>query len=244
MRKEEKETKPDELVEDLQAEHLRLQRQFRLLEDDRRVYREETEYSLRKQRETIRNLKIEHEELAKEDKLAGSVKNQTFDARNTETLRGLLDEEDSARKAFLEQSSRLNMVNTEIKRLQKKMETQRNAMGGCKESERRCKAIIKLISVMENRLNKGNIKFNTALAENHKMRQEIDHINVQRKRFEDLHKKLSKMFRSGKESKDYLLGSATSLFNKLVLPLREVLRDLLFFFFIFLTSLVSYQWQT
>ena len=214
MPKAESKGKPDEAIEDIQAELLRLQRQFRLLEDDRRAYRQEAEYWLRKQKETIHNLNLEHDELAKEHKLAASIKNQNCDAENTEKLRDFLAEEKLAKCALEDMDSKLDQVNREIKDMSNETDQLRQSMGGCKESESRCKAMKKLNRVMENRLNEANIKFNTALAGNSEMRQEIDHINIQRNRFESLHKKLTKMFQTGKEEKDFLIESSTALFNR------------------------------
>ena len=215
MRKEESKPKQDEqTIDDLQAELIRLQRCFRLLEDDRRSYRQESEYQLRKQNETIRNLKLEHEELAKESKLADSIKNQNADTENKQILRQLLDEEDKVNAELIEENEKLNAVSSEIKALLGKTDILHKNMGGCKESERKCKAMIKLISVMENRLNAANIKFNVALSQNSEMRQEIDHINKQKNRFKDLHTKLTKMFPTGKEEKEFLIENSTVLFNR------------------------------
>ena len=200
-------------TEDLQAELLRLQRQFRLLEDDRRAYREETEYALQKQRETIKVLNEEHGELAKDNKLAGGTKVQNFDAENTQTLKKLLEEERLTKLAFNEHKVKLENVNHHIEDLLQLSDVQRMQMGGCKESERTTKEMNKMIMVMENRLNEANKKFNAALAENNKMRQEIDDINIQRRKFEDLHRKLTTMFKDKNGERDFLIETATCLFN-------------------------------
>lgn len=212
MRKDDSNVSSD-TSEDLQAELLRLQRQFRLLEDDRRAYKEETEYLLQKQRETIKVLNEEHNELAKDNKLAGGTKVQNFDAENTQKLKYLLAEESDVNLEFSERKRDLESVNDKIKDMLDTSDVQRKYMGGCKESERKTKEMNKMIMVMENRLNEANKKFNIALAENNKMRQEIDHIDIQRKKFEDLHKKLTKMFKEKKKEKDFLIETSTSLFN-------------------------------
>lgn len=214
MHKTESKPKSDESLEELQAELVRLQRQFRLLEDDRRAYKDETEYMLKKQQDTIKSLNAEHEELMKEARLAGSVKNQKFDRKNISTLRDLLNEEDKVKEDFQIQNNKLKHVDRKISDLNSTMETFRKNMGGCQASESRCKAMIKLNRVMENRLNEGNIKFNIALAKNVDMRVEINHINEQRKRFAELQNKLTKILQAGKEEKDLLIEKSTLLFNR------------------------------
>jgi len=212
MRKEESNVSQD-TTEDLKAEYIRLQRQFRLLQDDRNTFREETEYLLKKQRETINVLNEEHCELAKDNKLAGGTKVKNVDKENTQMLKNLLEDEKLTKVTFGEKRQKLENVNREIKGLLSTSDVQRQHMGGCKESERKTKEMNKMIMVMENRLNEGNKKFNISLAENNKMRQEIDHIHIQRRKFEDLHKKLTSMFRAKKKEKDYLIETATTLFN-------------------------------
>ena len=152
--------RPDESAEEQQAELIKLQRQFRLLEDDRRAYREEAEHILKKQKDTIANLTLEHEELEKDNKLAGSQRNQTSDAGNTSKLHSLLHEEELTAKDTVEENERLRIVEKKIGNMRKKVDSLRSEMGGVKESERRCKMMQKLNRVMENRLNKVCLKHN------------------------------------------------------------------------------------
>ena len=207
------EEKPmDESLDDLQAELLRLQRQFSLLEEDRRAFKEETEHALQKQKETIGNLQFEHEELSKDIRLSGSLTNQISDAKNTATLRLLLDDEDEAKRIAKEQHQKLKSVNKKIKLQLQAMDAHRKKLGGCKDSERKRKAMIKSKRVMENRLNEANIKYNIALGRNSSLRQDIDHVNAQRKRFQDLKQKLSSIFGTGREEKDSLIDNANAFF--------------------------------
>jgi len=165
VRYEEK-TVTDETIEELQAELLRLQRQFRLLEEDRRAYREETEYVLRKQRDSINNLNEEHTDLDKEYKLASSAKNQNFDRQNVDKLRILLEEEEEVKVAMRAEMQSNTELTRKIKDIKQTVHAFRKKMGGCNASGLRCKAMIKQNRVMENRLNKASVKFNTALSEN------------------------------------------------------------------------------
>lgn len=214
MHKAESKPKTDESLEELQSELIRLQRQFRLLEDDRRAYKEETEYILKKQQDSIKSLNAEHDELMKETRLAGSVKNQNVDRKNIDLLRELLKEEHKVKEDLDIHNNRMKHVNRKISSLKSTTEMFRKNMGGCNASESRSKAMIKLNRVMENRLNEGNVKFNKALRKNIELREEINHINEQRKRFAELQAKLTKIMQTGKEEKDLLIEKSTLLFNR------------------------------
>ena len=209
----------DETQEELQAELLRLQRQYRLLEEDRRTYREETEYVLKKQRDSFESLNNEHEDLKTDYKLASSGKNKSFDKGNIEQLRKLLDDEEDVKVAMEAQMSFDKEINRKIKKMKQKMDAFRKDMGGCQATSIRCKTIIKQNRVMENRLNEANIKFNTALAKNKELREEINHINVQRARFTELQQKLQKHLVKGKAEKNHLIEQSTLLFNRYIVCL-------------------------
>ena len=60
-----------------EQELIKLQRQYRILEGDRKSYSDESQNKIRKQRAAIEALQEENEELMKENKLAGSQLNQT-----------------------------------------------------------------------------------------------------------------------------------------------------------------------
>ncbi|XP_066922490.1 coiled-coil domain-containing protein 63-like [Clytia hemisphaerica] len=203
----------DETQEELQAELIRLQRQYRLLEEDRRTYREETEYVLKKQRDSFTSLNNEHDDLKTDYKLASSRKNKSFDKENIEQLRKLLDDEEDVKVAMEAQMSFEKEINRKIKKTKQKMDAFRKDMGGCQATAIRCKTIIKQNRVMENRLNEANVKFNTALAKNKELREEINHINVQRARFTELQQKLHKHLVKGKGEKNHLIEQSTLLFN-------------------------------
>ena len=82
-----------EAIAELQAELTRLQRQCRLLVDDRKAYIHETEYTLRKQRQEIETLMQEENELLMDMKRVMQKTNVVADRRNTKQLKNLLDEE-------------------------------------------------------------------------------------------------------------------------------------------------------
>ena len=105
-------------------------------------------------------------------------------------------------------------VNRKTKAIKQAMDAFRKRIGGCSASRLRCKSVSKQNGVMENRLNEANIKFNKALAKNKKLREEINHINVQRTRFIELQQKLHKLLLKGKQDKNKLIEQSTLLFNR------------------------------
>ena len=52
---------------------------------------------LKKQRDSIKSLNVEHDDLKKDYKLAGSVKNKTVDRNNVGRLQQLLQDEENVK---------------------------------------------------------------------------------------------------------------------------------------------------
>ena len=204
----------DDFTDDTRAELVRLQRQFRLLENERRAYRENSENILRKLKKTLTKLKKENEELTKEHKLAFSKKNQNNEFQITEELKDLLLAEDCAKHDFTELTKKLELVNKDIKNFQKIIDLFRKHLGGSKESETKSESIQKLNKIMENRLNGANFKLNNSLTVNNKMKQEIDDLNIQRVKYLDLKKRLQKKYDEGRARKKFLIENAKTHFSK------------------------------
>ena len=197
---------------ELQNELIKLQRQYRLLEDDRKAYKDETEYTLKKQTNAINALLTEKTELMKDYNLVTQKWNHNYDKMNLQKLRSLLDEEDAVKKECSLESKKLKHLNKEVKQQVQKIEKGREGTGYFKEQEL-CKALIKHIRVLDNRLDQANIKFNSILAENSSFRQEIEFIAVQRARFSDLYKKLMKIYVQGVRARNKLVNISKSLYT-------------------------------
>ncbi|KAL9970046.1 hypothetical protein ACROYT_G022360 [Oculina patagonica] len=115
-RSEGSEAEVDGLAE---QELAKLQRQYRIIEGDRRAYSEETQNQIRKQMEAIQSLERENEELMKDNTLAGSMQNQNQDKDNTDKLSSLLTKEDELKE-------QLEDVNQDIRALDDQVRMCRN----------------------------------------------------------------------------------------------------------------------
>ena len=109
LKVEESKMKEDsaEIAAELQAELVRLQRQYRLLEDDRKAYRHETEHTLKRQRQVIRGLWREEDDLMKDMNLVTQRSNVIADKKILEELRCLLKSEDAVKTAISNENLKL-----------------------------------------------------------------------------------------------------------------------------------------
>lgn len=188
-RSEGSEVEVDGLAE---QELAKLQRQYRIIEGDRRAYSEETQNQIRKQTEAIQSLEKENAELVKDNTLAGSLQNQSQDRTNTDKLNGLLNKEDDLKLQLDELNDDIKGLDDQIRLMEKKTKQQRKNMGGVHSSHLQNKRTQKYIRVLENRLDKAKVDFNSCLSENGKLRETFDHMRVEKKTFDTIRLKLEK----------------------------------------------------
>ncbi|XP_031560443.1 coiled-coil domain-containing protein 63-like [Actinia tenebrosa] len=196
-----------------EQELAKLQRQYRIMEGDRKAYSEESQNTIRKQRAAIEALQKENEELMKDNRLAGSEQNINKDAVNTDTLHEKLNEEDTLREELQAVKDDINDLSNQIRIMEKKISQQRKNMGGVHMSHARHVQTQKQIRVLENRLDKANVKFNKALAENSECRSEIDNLRKERQYYENCHKKLDKVYQDYKRQASELIETSTAAYD-------------------------------
>jgi len=197
----------------LDQEYLRLQQEYRIMDGDRKAYSEESQNIIRKQISQIKALEKENEELMKENKLAGSVGNQTKDQKNIDQLNILLTREDEMKEETLRVTNTITDLDSKIVDMEKRIKNQRKGMGGVHMSKDKHVSTHKQIRVLENRLGQGNMKFNGGLAENAKLREDIDHMRTERTIFEGLYKKLEKLLNNNKEEIAEVIEASTSAYD-------------------------------
>ena len=85
-----------------------------------------------------------------------------------------------------------------ISEIEEKINSQHRNMGGVHASHHRHVTTQHTIRVFENRLNKATREFNDCLAQNAKLREEIQHLRSQRAVFDNIHKRIYKDLTSKK----------------------------------------------
>ena len=168
----------------------KLQRQYRVMDGERRAYCEESQNVIRKQQDQIAQLDEEIRELQKELDLAESKQNSQKDNKNTDSLVKLLEKQNTLKQQHDEEKRLIQDLNKQIKQMEQAKSRERQTMGGTNMQQQVQVQLGKQIRVMENRLDKKTTQFNNFLAKNAKLRDEIDHARKVRTIFEGEYKKL------------------------------------------------------
>ena len=212
--REEDKVDPLEAQLEAQMELSHLQRQYRCLRNDRRMYTDETENTLRKQKITIETLVKEKKELEAMMHVASSRQNEKFDQRNVEKLVELLEREAQAQEELKKEKEAIAGVDEKVAAMREKINQQSKKMGGSKDVyQEKHVANMKLTRILENRLDEMTKKFSIALTGNLKLREHINHVEGQKARFLDLHKRLQAELIEGKKEIDRISEVATTHFT-------------------------------
>ncbi len=87
----------------------------------------------------------------------------------------------------------ISSMEQQITATREKIWSQRREMGGTNAAVENHRHVEKQIRILENRLDQAVVKFNKSLANNRKLREEIDNLRGERIAFEGVYKKLEKV---------------------------------------------------
>ena len=178
-----------EVVKDRRQEELAsLQREYRLMELNRRAYAEESNSVLRKQQSTIDKLRKDNEGLKQEVALIMRSSNKQISQVEQDAIQALNDTGEHYANSIELSKNNTVALEEQISVLKQKILQQRRAMGGVNASKENQYMIEKQIRILENRLDKSLIKFNEAITDNKVLREEIDELRRERVVFENVYR--------------------------------------------------------
>merc|ERR1712151_1384965 len=207
----------DEDRKPIEQEIAELQRKFRVLENDKRAYSEDSQGIIRKQRATIEKLTRENRKMKSElnetrgASTAGPEKKIALEtvgklSEQTVKMQAKYDEEVDNNKKLEEQ---LDLSTGNVFMIRERMA----AHGGVNASLENSKAVQKQIRVLENRLDKALQTFNEAIAANRKLREEIDLLRRERLVFDDIYRKLENELGQKKKEMANIIEQANAAYE-------------------------------
>jgi len=209
--------KKDEDRKPIEQEISELQRKFRVLENDKRAYSEDSQGIIRKQRATIEKLTRENRKMKTEvqesrgSTMAGPEKKIAMETvgklgDHHEKLQAKMDAELALNKELQEQ---LDSRTKEVFRIRETMA----ASGGVNAAMENSKAVQKQIRVLENRLDKSLQTFNQAISDNKVLREQIDLLRRERLVFDDIYRKLENELQQKKKEMANIIEQANAAYE-------------------------------
>lgn len=190
---------------------LRFQRQYHILECDRKITRGG---GGQKQRKVINILKKEYEEILTDLGVAGSDTNAKNDQKIARQLEKLLEEHNHFKCEIKREKAYLNELDMQIVMAKKNIVELR----GRTLTEVQCTAKIyeeqSTLEALENKLDTATKRFCTTIASNRKLREDIDHLLIERANFNKSWDRLCNNLSHGKKFMLDLIEQATIAYDQ------------------------------
>ncbi|XP_022909909.2 coiled-coil domain-containing protein 63-like [Onthophagus taurus] len=216
MKNEKKELTPAEKFQaqlQLEAELFRLQRQYQILERDRKIAQEGGN-KLSKLGNVIRILKKEHHEILTDLCVAASENNLRKDALTVTKLKQLLSEHSEAKDLIKQEKGHLEEMEEQIWMVTKALIDLKSKQVSDEQCQQRVLEGQKTLEALENKLETANKRFCTILTDNTKLRAEIDHLLHERAHFNELWERVIKTLSHGKKFMIDLIEQATIAYDQ------------------------------
>lgn len=203
----------DETFVEREQELERLKRHYRVMDNERNKYTEDSQNLITKQKKEIAELEEEEKELRVNSDLAQSRGHNRRDDKNAEKLIALSQDKDDLEQEIADEKSAQFDLDYEIRQMEKKIRVQQRNMGGANMSNAHKQKTQKRVRTLENKLDMVNKEFNDTLSSNADLRTEIDSLRTERRRFEALYKKLLKELQRLREEIGEVIEASTQAYE-------------------------------
>ncbi|XP_018573312.1 coiled-coil domain-containing protein 63-like [Anoplophora glabripennis] len=208
-------TTDKEMVTMAEEELARLHRQFRIMEEDRVAFSDETRSKLEKQRGIIQSLRNEKQKVLEDITVATCANQKRKDLKLTNHIYKLLEDYDRYCRLVEEEKDNMGELEVQIKKLEQQIRTLRPKSAVTDEVyQNRLTSGQQAIKTLQNRLDNAVKKFCSLLTENKNLRDDIDHLLKEMNHYNLVWEKLIKDFNSGKKYMVDLIEQATLAFDQ------------------------------
>jgi len=201
----------------IEQEIAELQRKFRVLENDKRAYSEDSQAIIRKQRATIEKLTRENRQMKQDLNETRAVAASRSESKSSATkLQQIQENKEIVEQQLQQELERRTDANDRLDNLRQTTKDVRQDLakrGGVNAARENTEAISKQIRVLENRLDKSLQKFNEAIAYNKSLREQIDGLRRERVVFDSIYKKLEQELQVKKKEMANIIEQANAAYE-------------------------------
>ncbi|XP_041455474.1 coiled-coil domain-containing protein 63-like [Lytechinus variegatus] len=159
-----------------EAELAQLRQRYRIVENDRRAYLDESSKILRKQRKFIETLEKEKAEFQTDMHVIGCPANQRRENSDLHTMQDLIETCEEGDRQISEEMHKLQMLDKKLSDMAEVSLNHLRIQGGWDAEQVRHLTSRKKIRLLEGKLDKRTIAFNKALSTNNELRAKIHQI--------------------------------------------------------------------
>ncbi|XP_076057401.1 coiled-coil domain containing protein 114 [Oratosquilla oratoria] len=177
------ETRDDVELEGAESLLSRLRRQYRIMERNRRQYRDEAMVVLSRQRKMLADLQREHGELSVELKACLNSQNEQKDSQMKTELTSILDQHVFRQHEVDEEREKLQEIEKVIAETEKKLRDVRRRVPSAKRLRATRLGAQATNKALENRISQAMVHLNAVLAKNRVLREDIQSHLKERDKF-------------------------------------------------------------
>ncbi|CAM5173437.1 unnamed protein product [Eretmochelys imbricata] len=196
-----------------ESELAKLQRQFRLLAGDRHAYTLQSQETIRKQLADLQRLEKEREGLLRELQVAEGRANRQREQEKAGSLRALLRHQDQVEEQAATERRTVAQLDHEIRSWEKRLAGLAKQVGSAGVSQRHKAQGQRRVRTLENQLDKASARFNSQLALNAGLREELETLRIERGRFEHLYRRLERELQETRKAIGAVIDSSSSAFD-------------------------------
>ncbi|XP_050457362.1 coiled-coil domain-containing protein 63-like isoform X1 [Cataglyphis hispanica] len=200
----------------------RLKRQYRIMENDRAACVEDARLQLRNQQNMIERLEYEKAEFVLAIKTARSKAFMRKDDDMEKKLKCLLTKRAKYIELIEIEKQQINELDEQIDKLSKEVTRLQMKVRTDTQSKEIAVRHSKTIYILENRVEVATKRFNLVIAENSRLRAEIETLLKERAQFTQMWNKLTSQLNVGKQIINDLIEQATITFNQRDEELRKI----------------------
>jgi len=200
-------------VDELNVGLVALQNRYREMEAEIRLAQDDSVQTIKMQREKILKLREDNNRVKSELQLETNQARSCFKKTGCTSISALQSEGDYYQARYNAEKQQIEELDAEIKELENHILLQRSEMGGVNANQESGWTTQKMIRMLENRLDKANVKFNEALGHNKRLRETIDNLRRDRAVFEDIKKKLQSDLEAKKGEMGKIMDDAMAAYE-------------------------------
>ncbi|XP_066549278.1 coiled-coil domain-containing protein 63-like [Amia ocellicauda] len=183
-----------------------LQRTYHKLEGQRKAEEKESQDTVRKQRDLIRQLDAERDEISIRLQGAGSRGKESQDHKMTVALKSLVEKSEDIDEQIADENKTLSTLEREIKEVQRKLEKERKANALKEDPSRKVRRLT-------DQLAQANGKFGSLLSSNSSLREEIQTMRGEKGKFQQLYNKLYVKVQENRIKSGEVLNEANEFYH-------------------------------
>ncbi|XP_074075933.1 outer dynein arm-docking complex subunit 1-like [Macrotis lagotis] len=179
-------------LENSEGELSRLQRQYRVMEEERQAYNRETQKLIQKQMVEIERLQEEQNGLQVKMKISQSQARRLLDQERQKGLQGLLERRQQLDQEVVREQENLKELEEEIANWENRVLAQLKLLRNPGLVLQKKSQDFRKVKILEDQLDRANTRFDSQLEKNRLLREELNLLHIQRNRFLHIDNQLKK----------------------------------------------------